>query len=371
MSEYLNNIKPLSDWMVSEQEPFILAGPCSAETEDQVMAVAKDLVQHKKVKAFRAGIWKPRTRPNSFEGVGAKGLPWLKRVQEELNLPVAIEVANGQHVEKALEAGIQIIWVGARTTVNPFSVQDIADAVKGVDIPVMVKNPINPDLQLWIGALERLNKAGIEKMVAIHRGFSSYDKRYRYAPHWEIPIQLKTALPNMPMICDPSHICGVRETIPAVAQKALDLDMDGLIVEVHPNPSKAWSDPKQQLLPKDFFQLIDQLQFRRASSESAEFTTRLETLRTLIDQIDAEWITKMGERMKIIEEIGVYKKENDVTILQLERWKEILETRIPFGVSNQLDNSFVERILTVVHDESIRLQNQVMNQNKMEKSEKK
>lgn len=362
MDQTALDILKLEEWAVEDKHtPFIIAGPCSAETEEQVILSAKALAKNKQVKALRAGIWKPRTRPNSFEGVGEAGLKWLATAQKETGLPTAIEVANGSHVEKALKHGIKILWVGARTTVNPFSVQEIADALVGTDIPVMVKNPINPDVNLWIGAIERIHKAGIRKIVAIHRGFSSYDKRYRYAPHWEVPIQLKTELPHLPLICDPSHITGVRANVPDLAQKALDLDMDGLMVEVHPTPDEAWSDAKQQLSFDAFDRMLQNLSFRSSSSESIEFTTRLEELRAIIDEIDADLLSKMAERMNVVREIGSYKKKNDVTILQLERWKEILDTRMAFGLTKNIDRSFLERFLHLMHDESIRLQNDLMN----------
>ena len=357
------NILRLEDWAVEDKNtPFIVAGPCSAETEDQVILSAQELARNKKVKALRAGIWKPRTRPNSFEGVGEIGLKWLSIAQKESGLPAAVEVANATHVELALKHQIQILWVGARTTVNPFSVQEIADALQGTNIPVMVKNPINPDVHLWMGAIERLYKSGINKIVAVHRGFSSYDKRYRYAPHWEVPIQLKTEMPNLPLICDPSHITGIRSNVPVVAQKSLDLDMDGLMVEVHPTPDHAWSDAKQQLDFDSFNQMLSTLRFRSSSSESIEFTTRLEELRAVIDEIDADLLTKIAERFKVVNEIGSYKKKNNVTILQLERWREILDTRLAFGDAKGVNRSFLERFLHLVHDESIRLQNDVMNE---------
>ncbi len=362
MSNLDLEIQSLDQWAIpNAQTPFIVAGPCSAETEEQVMETAHSLAQNGAVKALRAGIWKPRTRPNSFEGVGEIGLEWLANAQQETGLPAAVEVANSQHVELALKHGIKILWLGARTTVNPFSVQEIADSLVGTDVPIMVKNPINPDVNLWVGAIERIYKAGIHKIVAIHRGFSSYDKRFRYAPHWEIPIQLKTMLPELPMICDPSHITGLRENVQSVAQKALDLDMDGLIVEVHPRPDEAWSDPKQQVTPNSFLSMVESLQFRSSSSESIEFTTRLEKLRGQIDEIDAELIAKLASRFTLVQEIGSYKKENDVTILQLNRWKEILSSRLDWGERNAINSSFLKRMLHLIHDESIRLQTEIMN----------
>ncbi len=326
------------------------------------MSTAREIAKSGKVTVFRAGIWKPRTRPNSFEGVGSIGLQWLQQVKKETGLLTTVEVANSNHVAEALKHGVDILWIGARTTVNPFSVQEIADALKGVDIPVMVKNPLNPDLQLWIGALERINNAGITKLMAIHRGFYSFEKSsYRNAPQWEIPIQLKTMFPQLPILCDPSHICGNRELLLQVAQKALDLDMNGLMIESHINPDAALSDAKQQLTPQGLSELLAGLVIRKNTSSNKEFTGQLEQLRTVIDEIDEELLRMLMKRMDVVEKIGEYKLNNNVTILQLKRWMEILESRSASGALKGLDESFVKKFCELLHEESIRKQTEVMN----------
>src|SRR5471030_549596 len=274
------NIQPLESWIETKNEPLLIAGPCSAETEDQLVATAHLLAKTGKVSALRAGIWKPRTRPGEFEGIGSIGLEWLKRASVETGLPTTVEVATGKHVEEALKAGVDILWVGARSTVNPFTVQEIADALRGVDVPVMVKNPVNPDLSLWIGALERINNAGITKLAAIHRGFSSYEKSaFRNEPMWDLAINLKTHAPELPIICDPSHICGNRELIPYIAQKALDLDMQGLIIESHIDPSVAWTDAKQQLTPAALNDIMSRLEVRKSEAGTPDVKDALSILR--------------------------------------------------------------------------------------------
>jgi len=344
------------------QKPFIISGPCSAETEDQMITTAKQLAATGKVHALRAGIWKPRTRPGQFEGAGADGLKWLAMAKAETGLPITTEVATAAHVEACLKAGVDILWIGARTTVNPFSVQEIADAVRGVDIPVMVKNPVNPDLELWIGALERLNRAGINKLAAIHRGFSSFEKGpFRNAPMWDLAIELKTKVPGLEMFCDPSHISGNRELIAMVSQKALDLDMSGLMIESHLNPDAAWSDAKQQVTPAVLGRIIENLVVRTASSDNKSFKDTLGVLREQIDHLDDEIMQKMASRMKISEKIGVYKKENNVTILQVGRWEEIIQTRVSLGKAMGLDEGFTRDLLRLVHHESIQVQTKVMN----------
>ena len=323
------------------QKPFIISGPCSAETESQMITTAKQLAATGKVHALRAGIWKPRTRPGQFEGAGAEGLKWLVMAKQETGLPITTEVATAAHVEACLKAGVDILWVGARTTVNPFSVQEIADALRGVDIPVMVKNPVNPDLELWIGALERLSRAGIKKMAAIHRGFSSFEKGpFRNAPMWDLAIELKTKLPGLEMFCDPSHISGNRELIAMVSQKALDLDMAGLMIESHLNPDEAWSDAKQQVTPAVLGRIVEGLVVRTASSDNKIFKDTLVLLREQIDHLDDEIMSKLANRMKISEKIGQYKKENNVTILQVGRWEEIIQTRVSLGKAMGLDEGF-------------------------------
>ncbi len=345
-------------------EPYIIAGPCSAETPEQVDVIAESLAQSGKVQLMRAGIWKPRTRPNSFEGVGNIGLPWLQQAQDRFGIPVAVEVANAAHVEQALNHDIKVLWIGARTTVSPFAVQEIAEALRGVKVPVMVKNPINPDLGLWLGAFERLNQMGITEIAGIHRGFSSHDKRFRYAPYWEIPIRLKTEYPELPLICDPSHIAGRVDKIDYIAQKALDLDFDGLMVEVHNKPDEALSDPQQQLTPSRFFNLLESLVVRSSESKSLEFEMNLEQLRSEIDEIDYEVLRSLQKRMEVVEKIGAFKKRNDVTILQLERWRTILNTRIPYAKDLGLSQEFIERSLQAIHDESIRIQTRIMQNQK-------
>jgi chorismate mutase len=310
---------------------------------------------------LRAGIWKPRTRPGEFEGIGSVGLKWLDRAKQETGLPTAIEVATGKHVEEALKAGVDILWVGARSTVNPFTVQEIADALKGVDIPVMVKNPVNPDLSLWIGALERINNAGITKLAAIHRGFSSFEKSaFRNEPMWDLAISLKTHAPELPIINDPSHICGNRDLLPYVAQKALDLDMQGLMIESHIDPSVAWTDAKQQVTPSALAELIDRLTLRKADVTSKELSNKLDELRAQIDKIDDFVFQKMAERMQVVEKIGNYKKDNNVTILQVNRWDEILNKRTAYARALNLNTDFAEKLLELMHAESIRKQTEIM-----------
>jgi chorismate mutase len=361
------NIQPLSSWINSGKQPLVIAGPCSAETEDQLVATAHLLAKTGKITALRAGIWKPRTRPGEFEGIGSIGLKWLQRAKEETGLPTAIEVATGKHVEEALKAGVDILWVGARSTVNPFTVQEIADALKGVDIPVMVKNPVNPDLSLWIGALERINNAGITKLAAIHRGFSSFEKSaFRNEPMWDLAISLKTHAPELPIINDPSHICGNRDLLPYIAQKALDLDMQGLMIESHIDPSVAWTDAKQQVTPSALADLIDRLTLRKADVSSKELSSKLDELRNQIDKIDDLVFQKMAERMQVVEKIGNYKKDNNITILQVSRWDEILQKRTAYARALNLNTDFAEKLLELMHAESIRKQTEIMSKSQAE-----
>ena len=358
-------LESIGTWGIStksENQPLIISGPCSAETEHQMITTAKQIAATGKVHALRAGIWKPRTRPGQFEGMGLEGLNWLIQAKKETGLPVATEVANAAHVESCLKLGVDILWVGARTTVNPFSVQEIADALKGVDVPVMVKNPVNPDLELWIGALERLNKAGITKLAAIHRGFSSFEKGpFRNSPMWDIAIELKTRVPELEIICDPSHICGTRELIPFIAQKALDLDMAGLMIESHVHPDAAWSDAKQQVTPAALSKIIDALVVRTPSPDDKLVKDSLSVFREQIDQLDDEIMQKFASRMKISEQIGQFKKENQVTILQVNRWEEIIHTRVALGLAMGLSEEFSREILKLIHKESIQVQTRVMN----------
>lgn len=355
------NIADKSTWL-SDKAPIIISGPCSVESEQQVLQTAEEISKTGKVSILRGGIWKPRTRPNSFEGVGEEGLKWLKNAGLKVGLPVATEVANAEHVEACLKNEIDVLWIGARTTVNPFSVQEIADALKGVDIPIIVKNPITPDINLWIGALERINAAGINKIAALHRGFSSFTKSsYRNVPMWEIPIELKLMCPDLPLFCDPSHIAGDKELISHVSQKALDLNMEGLMLESHNNPGIAMSDAKQQLTPEELSRLFLQLVIRKKDTGNEDFINNLEQLRSVIDELDEELINKFASRMEIIEKIGEYKSENNVTILQLERWEKILANRSFLAEKVGLSDDFIKKMLEIVHQESIRVQTKIMN----------
>jgi len=361
MSKKGLQLESITSWLKADR-PIIISGPCSAETEEQMVATAKQIAATGRVHALRAGIWKPRTRPGQYEGAGEEGLKWLIQAKKETGLPVTTEVANAAHVEACLKAGVDILWIGARTTVNPFSVQEVADSLKGVDIPVMIKNPINPDLELWLGAFERLNKAGITKMAAIHRGFSSFEKGpFRNAPMWDLAIELKTRIPELDMICDPSHIAGNRDLISFVSQKALDLDMAGLMIESHINPDAAWSDAKQQVTPLALGKIISELVVRTVSTDNKAFKDTLSILREQIDQLDDEIMSKMASRMKISEKIGQYKKENNVTILQVNRWEEIVQTRVSLGKAMGMDVGFTRDLLRLIHHESIQVQEKIMN----------
>ena len=350
-------MEPLALPGVDTQRPIVIAGPCSAESEEQVMETAKGLAD-KGIKIFRAGIWKPRTKPGGFEGIGTLGLPWLKRVKQETGMLVATEVANKDHVFEALKAGVDILWIGARTTVNPFAVQEIADALKGVDIPVLIKNPVSPDLELWIGAFQRLYNAGIRRLAAIHRGFSSDDKKiYRNLPLWHIPIELRRRMPELPIFCDPSHIGGKRELVAPLCQQAMDLSFDGLIVESHCNPDCAWSDAAQQVTPDVLDYVLSLLVIR----ESSQTTENLTALRHQIDSIDEQLLTTLAKRMRISREIGMYKKEHNMPILQSPRYSEILEKRSSMGLQMDLNPDFVKEVLKSIHEESVRQQMIVMN----------
>ena len=343
------------------ERPFIMAGPCSAESEEQVIETARQLYKNG-IKIFRAGIWKPRTRPSTFEGVGTKGLPWLKRVKEEFGMLTAIEVANVKHVYDSLKAGIDILWIGARTSANPFSVQEIADSLRGVDIPVMVKNPVNPDAELWIGALERINNVGIKKIAAIHRGFSTYNKsEYRNSPQWEIPMELKRRIPDLQIITDPSHICGSKELLLEVSQRSMDLNFDGLMIETHINPEKALSDPEQQITPEELKILLNKLVLRRSDIENALLLTTLEELRQEIVIFDDKLLDILNGRMAVSRKIGEYKKKHNITILQASRWDKILKSRIEYAGKKDLSEEFIMKIFKAIHQESINHQTRVMN----------
>lgn len=349
----------LSDWSIKSGYPYIIAGPCSAETEEQVMTTAKELSKLN-VHLFRSGIWKPRTRPHSFDGVGETGLKWLQQVRQDYQLPVTVEVVNTRHVELALKYNIDVLWIGARTTVSPFSVQAIADALDGIDIPVLVKNPVNPDIELWIGAIERLQHVGIKNIAAVHRGFSTFEKTtYRNKPTWEIPIELKRRFPDLPLLCDPSHICGRRELLQNVAQKALDLSFEGLMIEVHPEPEKALSDSMQQLTPAAFAGLLEQLVNRKKEFNNS-VTPTLEELRTIIDKIDEQLFDNIAERMKYAEQIGLFKKENDIAIYQPERWNTIINHVKFLASEKNLSEDLMLKIFDCIHKESIRKQSEVM-----------
>ncbi|MES2593614.1 MAG: chorismate mutase [Bacteroidota bacterium] len=356
------DIIPIKDWFLNYCKPLLIAGPCSAETEEQMLNTARQIAAFYPNTVFRAGIWKPRTRPNTFEGIGDIGLEWMQLVKQETGLLTATEVATAEHVEKALKHGIDILWVGARTTVNPFSVQDIADALKGVDIPVFVKNPIYPDLQLWAGALERINNTGIKKIAAIHRGFHSYDNGpFRNSPKWELVIELKSACPELPVICDPSHIGGTPELIPYLAQKAMDMDLNGLMIETHITPKAAWSDAKQQITPFELKEVISDLNIRSASVEDIELQTKLDELRSFIDKLDNDLLEVLAKRMAVSEQIGEYKRDNNVTVLQVAHWKKLIETSISKGNQLALPKDFIKGLYQLIHDESIRRQTEVMN----------
>ena len=359
----MENKKELRTWLddFKLEHPLVIAGPCSAETEDQVLKIAHEL-KNSDVSIFRAGIWKPRTRPGGFEGVGAIGLKWLQKAKAETGLLMATEVATAAHVKLALEHDIDILWIGARTTVNPFAVQEVADALAGTDKIVLLKNPVNPDLALWIGGLERLYNAGIKKLGVIHRGFSTYDKtKYRNNPEWQIAIDLQNKFPDLPLICDPSHITGRRDMIQEVSQQALDLNYDGLIIETHIDPDNAWSDAAQQVTPDTLKQIFTDLKVRKVSDDESEFTQKMAKLRAQIDEFDGKLLEILGSRMKVADKIGELKKEKNVAILQNKRWNEILGKMILEGEEKGLSNDFVMHMFKAIHQESITHQEKVVN----------
>lgn len=346
---------------MKRQRPILISGPCSVETEEQVMQTALQLKEFTQIDMLRGGIWKPRTRPDSFEGVGAIGLPWLVDAAKAIGVPSTTEVANAKHVEMALSAGIDQLWIGARTTVNPFAVQEIADALKGVSIPVLVKNPVNPDLELWIGAFERLEKVGLTNLTAIHRGFSIYKHaKYRNVPNWEIPIAFRERLPQIPLLNDPSHITGNRDLLLEVSQKALDLNFDGLIIESHITPDKAWSDAAQQLTPEALGVLMKNLVLRSNNIKS-EQEEDLQILREKISVLDDRLFEILTARMHLSEEVGIFKKEHNITILQAEHWKKVIESRLEKANELELTPRFVRQIMDALHQESIRHQIKIMN----------
>jgi len=344
------------------KRPLIISGPCSAETEEQVIETAERLAKTGKVDMLRAGIWKPRTKPGMFEGIGAKGLPWLQKAKKLTGLPTTVEVATGKQVEDALTFDVDVLWIGARTTVNPFSVQEVADALRGVDVPVLIKNPINPDLELWQGAVERVARAGIKQIGLIHRGFSSYgNTEFRNAPMWHLAIEMKRRMPGMPIINDPSHICGRRDILQATAQKAIDLDFDGLMIESHIDPDNAWSDAKQQITPERLAEMLSAISWRKEDVSSESYHAALDKLREQINHIDDELMQLISQRMSIAEKIGEYKRNNNVTILQSTRWNQVLDKALMKAGKVGLSEEFIVRYMDAIHMESINRQNKIMN----------
>ena len=359
----MENRKEMRTWLddFNLNHPLVIAGPCSAETEDQVLKIAHDL-KDTDVSVYRAGIWKPRTRPGMFEGVGAIGLKWLDKVKKETGLLTATEVANASHVKLALEYDIDVLWIGARSTVSPFIVQEIADAMEGTDKIVLVKNPVNPDLALWLGGIERLYSANIKKLGVIHRGFSTYEKsKYRNNPEWQLPIELQNRFPDIPLICDPSHIAGRRDILQDISQTALDLNFDGLMIETHIDPDNAWSDAAQQITPSVLVKMMNDLKIRTLTSEEADYKNQLNTLRTQIDVIDHGLLETLGKRMKVAVSIGELKKKKNVAVLQTKRWNEILGNMILEGEKKGLSEEFVLRMFKAIHQESINNQEKVIN----------
>ena len=355
------DILPVKSWLPSIDNPLLIAGPCSLETEEQTLATARELAKDKRVFVFRGGVWKPRTRPGSFEGIGSIGLEWLKRVKEETGLPVATEVANAQHTEECLKAGVDVVWIGARSTGSPFAVQEIADVLKGTDTVVAVKNPMNPDLSLWMGALERLNRVGIRKLVGIHRGFSHFQEtKYRNYPGWKTYIELRRSMPNLPIICDPSHIAGRREYLYEISQKAFDMGFDGLIIESHIDPSCALSDKEQQLTPADLFKLLDKLVIRAEHSTNTEYETQLDLLRSRIDSLDTELIELLAARNEIVKQIAMYKKNNNVMALQIDRWTKMMNSRVATASKMELDPVFIKILFQLIHEDSVRMQTELI-----------
>lgn len=344
--------------------PFVIAGPCSAETRDQTLETAQQLGSSN-IDILRAGVWKPRTRPGNFEGVGAEGIKWLREAGDAIGKPITVEVASSGHVELALKGNVDVLWVGARTTVNPFMVQEIADALKGTNVPVLVKNPVNPDVELWIGAIERFQSVGIENIGAIHRGFSTFQKSpFRNSPNWNIPIELKRRMPELPIICDPSHICGTRELLAEVAQRAIDLNMDGLMLETHRDPINAWSDAEQQVSPAELESILSQLVWRNPNSLDLGVKAKLEELRATIDGLDRDILDLLIDRLEVTRKIGAYKKDHNITILQHQRWNEMLHDRTAYVEGKPLSSRFLMKFLEAIHEESIQQQTAVMNARK-------
>ena len=358
------DIIPLKEWnlfnLFNEKRPLLIAGPCSAESEIQIMETARGL-KSMGVSVFRAGIWKPRTHPNTFEGVGTPGLKWLQRVKNELGMKICTEVASEKHIFDCMKFGVDMVWIGARTTANPFLVQEIADALKDTDIPVLVKNPVNPDLDLWIGALERLNQAGVKKLGVIHRGFSTSEKiLYRNRPDWQIAIELRTRYPELPFFCDPSHMGGAKEYIQEISQTSLDLGLDGLMIESHCDPTCALSDARQQLTPKELEEMMQHLTVRENDSDSPEYRENIHQLRAKIDVIDDSLLYLLSSRMDISRQIGEYKKENNIAILQTSRWDSILEKVVARGAELGLPEKFLSTVFNAIHDASVQVQNSIL-----------
>jgi chorismate mutase len=350
------NAEKFTDWNMPVGRMFLAAGPCSAESEEQVLETARALAQHE-LAFMRAGLWKPRTRPGCFEGVGAAGLTWMVRARSETGLKIGTEVAEPAHVEACLEHKMDVLWIGARTATNPFSVQAIADALKGTDVPVLVKNPVTADIGLWMGAIERIAQAGVKKIGAVHRGVTStLETHYRNAPHWRMPIELKRRMPDLPLICDPSHICGKAELIPAIAQEAMDLLFDGLMIEVHPDPPNALSDAAQQLTPDQMFSMVESLILSHEEIDNPDFRILLDSLRGKVDILDARMLELLGQRMDIVSEMGRLKAKQSVSTLQPHRWQEILDDRVKKGSEFDLTGEFVLQIMQSIHEEAIRRQ---------------
>lgn len=357
MKVALSDIIPWKNYLGEISSPLVIAGPCSVESEQQIMDVSRELAAIPGVRILRGGIWKPRTRPGEFQGIGEPALVWMKNASKETGLLTAVEVAAPSHIEQALKYGIDILWIGARTVVNPFSVQELASVLQGLDIPVMVKNPINPDLMLWIGALERFSNAGIKKLSAIHRGFSHYTHSpYRNLPHWEIFIELKRLVPELPVICDPSHIAGKRILIPSLVQAAMELEYDGLMIEVHPDPERAMTDGEQQITPFELSSILKNLQYRKVQDPQASIP-ELTSLRKEIDRIDHEMIRLLARRMEVVMQIYRIKKEHNLSVLQIKRWRELIDDRISEGKKAELSSDFIKDIMQAIHAESLKLQN--------------
>lgn len=355
------DINQIKDWVPGIKNPLLISGPCSLESEEQAMETAKLLAKDHRVHVYRGGVWKPRTRPGSFEGIGSIGLKWLQMVKKETGLKVGTEVANAQHTEEALKAGLDVLWIGARSTASPFVVQEIADVVKGTDTVVMIKNPVNPDAQLWMGAVERIHQAGIRNIVGIHRGFTPFrETKYRNYPNWKTFIELKRMMPNLPIICDPSHIAGKREYLAEISQKAFDMGMDGLMLESHRDPSCALSDAAQQVTPADLGKILDKLVIRNENADNPDFENQLDVLRNRIDAIDSELLETLSSRVAIVNQIGQYKRDNNVTALQINRWTELMESRVNLGKNLELNETFVKILFQLIHEDSVRMQTEIM-----------